>query len=153
MAEQWTLKEFKEFQRTGKKPGEESVKIKKTYNKNRINDKVITQLFGSTRVNIKPISVNDAWKGRRFKSDEYVEFEHSVLSILPDIQIPNPPYVIYLKFGMSSYSSDWDNCIKTTQDVISKKYQFNDKHIRKGIVETELVSKGQEYFEFKIESL
>ena len=106
-----------------------------------------------TRLNLKPLSVNCAFQGKRFKTNAYKVFEKTALRMLPTIQLPQPPYLIYLEFGFSSIASDWDNCIKTTQDVLSKKYNFNDKHIRKGIVETEIVKKGCEYFEFKIENL
>ena len=107
-----------------------------------------------TRIEIKPLSVNEAWKGRRFKTDAYKKYERNLTLMLPKkVTIPEPPFVIMLKFGFSSSASDWDNCIKTTQDILAKKYKFNDKLIRKGIVETEIVPKGKEYLEFKIETL
>lgn len=128
--------------------------VTKTPKKSKYNNvKVELCQTGNTRIKIKPLSVNDAWQGRRFKTDKYKNYESVLLRMLPTIQLPQPPYLIYLKFGFSSSASDWDNCIKTTQDVLSKKYNFNDKHIRKGIVETEIVKKGCEYFEFKIENL
>lgn len=106
------------------------------------------------RIELKPLSVNEAWKGRRFKTDAYKKYEQNLSSMLPiKTIIPAPPFLITLKFGFSSASSDWDNCIKTTQDVLAKKYKFNDRLIRKGIVETEIVPKGKEYLEFKIETL
>jgi len=73
--------------------------------------------------------------------------------LLPRIVLPPPPYKITLMFGFSSSSSDWDNCIKTTQDCLADKYQFNDKLIRRGVVDCEIVPKGMEYFSFKIETL
>jgi len=96
------------------------------------------------------MSVNQAYKGRRFRSKEYNSYEKIVSYLLPKIDIPNPPYEIYFKFGFSSTASDWDNCVKATQDILAKKYGFNDKLIRKGIVETEQVPKGSEYFEFEL---
>lgn len=107
-----------------------------------------------TRIELKPLSVNEAWKGRRFKTEDYKKYERNLLLMLPKkLEIPEPPFLITFKFGFSSSASDWDNCIKTTQDVLAKKYKFNDKLIRKGIVETEIVPKGKEYLEFKIETL
>jgi predicted transcriptional regulator with HTH domain len=105
------------------------------------------------RVEIKPLSVNSAWRGRRFKTPEYSKYERDLLFILPRIAMPEPPYQIYFKFGFSSASSDWDNCVKTTQDILSKKYKFNDKLIKRAVVEVEQVKKGYEYFEFKIDNL
>lgn len=102
------------------------------------------------RINVKPLSVNEAWKGRRFKTDAYNTYRNTLLWLLPDISIPNPPFMIYLKFGFSNTLSDWDNPVKTTQDILSQKYGFNDKLIRRAIVETEIVKKGQEYIEFEL---
>ena len=73
--------------------------------------------------------------------------------LLPKITMPDPPFEIYFKFGFSSNCSDWDNCIKTTQDILAKKYGFNDKLIRRGVVDIDMVDKGKEYFEFEIKGL
>mgnify|MGYP003404518404 CR=1 FL=1 len=106
------------------------------------------------RVYIKPLSVNDAWKGRRKRSDEYNEYEQMLMdSQLPDIELPEPPYCIHFKFGFSSSASDWDNPIKPLQDILAKRYGFNDKLIKRGIVDVEDVKKGYEFIEFKIETL
>src|ERR1700749_4675964 len=71
---------------------------------------------------IKPLSINQAWQGKRFKTAEYIRYEETLINSLPDIQLPEAPYEIYFKFGFSSSASDWDNCVKTTQDVLSKRY-------------------------------
>lgn len=102
------------------------------------------------RINIKPLSVNEAFKGRRFKTKEHKQWSLSVKMMLPKMVLPLPPYEIHLNFGFSSNSSDWDNCIKQCQDSIADKYKFNDRLIKRGIVDTEIVKKGKEYFEFKI---
>jgi hypothetical protein len=106
-----------------------------------------------SRIPVKPLSVNNAWKGRRFRSDEYKQFQKIVAFSLPKISIPEPPYAIYFKFGFSNKASDWDNPIKPLQDCLAARYGFNDKLIRRAVVETEIVSKGSEYFEFEITSL
>ena len=106
------------------------------------------------RINIKPLSVNKAWKGERYKTDEYKAYQSKLLWTLPNnVVIPNPPFEIYFKFGFSSASSDWDNPVKPLQDILSKKYNFNDKLIKRAVVETEKVKKGNEYFEFEIKTL
>lgn len=105
------------------------------------------------RIDIKPLSVNEAWKGRRYKTDAYKQYQNTLLWLLPRLKIPKPPYEIHFKFGFSSTLSDWDNPVKPTQDVLSKKYEFNDKLIRKAIVETEIVAKGSEYIEFALKTL
>jgi len=104
------------------------------------------------RINIKPLSVNSAFKGQRFHTKEHKLWSKAVDLMLPkNYVLPEPPYTIYLKFGFSSAASDWDNCIKQVQDSLAIKYGFNDKLIRRGIVDTEIVKKGQEYFEFSLE--
>lgn len=108
------------------------------------------------RIKIKPLSVNDAWQGRRFKTDAYKNYERDLMYMLPKAKIelvPSKSYQIHFKFGFSSAASDWDNCIKTTQDCIAKRYGFNDKLIKRGIVDVVSVKKGKEYFEFNIEEI
>ncbi len=108
---------------------------------------------GNVRLPIKPLSVNDAWKGRRFSTADKKEYERRVTRMLPDINIPSGPYEVYYKFGFSSAASDWDNPIKPLQDILAKKYKFNDKLIKRAIVETEKVEKGNEYIQFQIKTL
>jgi len=105
------------------------------------------------RLNEKPLSVNDAWKGQRYMTDEYKAYKTKLLWLLPrKIDIPPPPFEIYFKFGFSSTLSDWDNPVKPLQDILSKKYGFNDKLIRRAIVDTEIVTKGKEFFEFELKT-
>jgi len=106
------------------------------------------------KVQIKPISANEAWKGRRIKTDKYKAYEKTLMWILPTtLKIPLPPFEIHYTFGFSSLSSDWDNPIKQTTDILSKKYKFNDKLIKRAIIDVEKVEKGQEFFEFEITHL
>lgn len=103
------------------------------------------------RIDYKPLSVNDCWRGKRFKTPEYSKYERDLLFLLPKIKLPPPPYRITFEFGFSSRSSDWDNPVKPLQDILQKKYGFDDKHIVKAEVNKVLVPKGKEYFEFNIE--
>lgn len=106
------------------------------------------------KIHIKPLSVNEAWQGRRFKTQKYKIYEQTLFYLLPKkIDMPLPPFEIYFKFGLSSSLSDWDNPVKPTQDILSKKYKFNDKLIARAVVETEKVEKGKEYIIFNIKSL
>ncbi len=103
-------------------------------------------------VNIKPLSVNSAWQGKRYKTPEYKSYEKTVLLMLPKrIELPNPPFSITFEFGVSSKLSDWDNPIKPFQDILCKKYDIDDRDIYKGTVSKVLVKKGEEYVKFKIE--
>ena len=102
------------------------------------------------RLNIKPLSANDMWQGKRFKTPKYKKFERDVLLLLSDIEVPGGGLDLYLKWGFSSAASDWDNPIKSFQDCLQKKYKFNDNKVFRGFVEKEKVNKGCEFIEFRI---
>lgn len=62
------------------------------------------------RLNIKPMSVNEAWQGKRFKTRKYKQYEKACLFVLPKkIDIPDGPLKVSLVFGFSSKLSDADN--------------------------------------------
>jgi Holliday junction resolvase RusA-like endonuclease len=100
---------------------------------------------------IKPLSVNEVWKGKRYRSKKYDKYERDMILILPNMTLPDPPYTIYFEFGFSNSLADWDNPIKPAQDILQKRYGFNDKNVKRGVVEKVMVKKGQEYIKFKIE--
>lgn len=105
------------------------------------------------KIEIKPLSVNEAWMGRRFKTSAYRIYEKSVGYLLPKIKIPSPPLQINYEFGFSSSGSDIDNPVKMINDLLQKKYGFNDNQVYKMVITKKLVKKGQEYIKFKICSL
>jgi len=100
---------------------------------------------------IKPLSVNQAFRGRRFKTREYEDYEKELFYLLPNLEVPDGKLELNLVFGLSSKNADTDNPIKIFSDVCQKKYCFNDKMIYKIIVEKKIVKKGNEFikFEFK----
>ena len=102
------------------------------------------------RIDIKPLSVNDAWAGKRFKTPEYKQYERDVLFLLPRIKIPEGKLEVEFTFGFSSQGSDVDNPIKPLLDIISKKYGFNDNKIYRMILNKEIVKKGNEFIKFEI---
>ena len=77
------------------------------------------------RINIKPLSVNQCWKGKRFKTPKYKSYEQELLFRLNKYKLPQPPFEIHFKFGFSSKLSDWDNPVKPLQDILQKKYVFS----------------------------
>lgn len=105
------------------------------------------------KLDIKALSVNMAWQGRRFKTPAYKKYWNDVQYLLPKMKLPEPPYEIYLEFGFSSKGSDWDNGIKPILDIISDYYGFNDNLIYLATVKKVIVKKGQEYIKFKIKQL
>ena len=60
------------------------------------------------QIRIKPLSVNEAWKGRRFKSLKYQGYEKEVLLRLLPMKIPEGELKISLEFGMP-IAMDIDN--------------------------------------------
>lgn len=105
------------------------------------------------RMNIKPLSVNDCWQGQRFKTGAYKSYERELLFTLPPGKAPQPPYRISFEFGLSNVQSDYDNPVKPLQDILQKKYGFNDAHIQEAVIKKIKVEKGQEYFVFHIDSI
>lgn len=102
-------------------------------------------------INIKPLSVNEAFRGRKYKTPKYDKFELDMLMLLPIKYIGIPPYTLIIEFGFSSKGSDIDNCLKQTIDCLSKKYKFNDNQIYRLEVTKFIVPKGSEYIKFDIQ--
>jgi len=101
-------------------------------------------------INIKPLSVNEAWQGKRFKTKKYDCYIRDVLMLLPRITIPDGNLTVEIEFGMSNKASDIDNPVKCFIDCLQKKYKFDDKMIYKLIVDKSIVKKGGEYISFAI---
>ena len=102
------------------------------------------------KLNIKPLSVNEAWQGRRFKTDKYKRYESDMLLLLPKLKIIEPPYRVNIIVGFSNKASDLDNICKPFLDILQKKYGINDKHIEILHIEKQIVSKNNEFISFEI---
>lgn len=112
------------------------------------------QILGecSAKIYIKPLSVNAAYKGRRFKTKEHDNYCDAVNLLLPnDIVIPDGYLQVEYEFGLSSIGGDFDNPVKPLQDILSKKYGFNDNKIMIATIRKVIVPKGKEYIKFNIE--
>jgi len=101
-------------------------------------------------VQYKPLSINECWKGERYKTDSYKKYERDLLFILPRLTLPDPPFRLELTFGLSNMASDFDNPVKPFVDILQKKYRFNDKLIMQSLVTKKIVKKGSEYVEFRL---
>jgi len=100
---------------------------------------------------VKPMSINEAWKGRRFKTDKYKAYVIAVKAKLPVIKLPPTPYKVSFWFGFSTSLSDVDNPTKPTLDILCQKYNFSDRHVMELTLKKVMVKKGSEFFSFKIE--
>jgi Holliday junction resolvase RusA-like endonuclease len=105
------------------------------------------------KIDIKPLSVNGAWQGKRFKTPEYKRYIDAVLLLLPNIDIPTNPLQLAVEFGFSSKASDIDNCLKPFLDCLVKRYGFDDREIYFLLVKKTIVPKGKEFINFKLESI
>jgi len=108
------------------------------------------------RINIKPLSVNRAWQGKRYKTPSYKSFEKNAFMLLPipsKVDIPDRDLKVYYEFGFSSKLADYDNPIKPFQDILQRRYGFNDSRIVEAHIKKVVVKKGEEYIEWRIEAL
>lgn len=101
-------------------------------------------------IKIKPLSLNSAYRGRRFATPQLDVYKKSIHLLIPKIEVPIGKLKVKYVFGVSSKNSDGDNLIKCVQDAIAEKYGFNDKQIYKWEVEKIDVKKGEEFISFEI---
>lgn len=102
------------------------------------------------QIHRKPLSVNACWQGKRFKTPLYKEYEKEILELLPEkYEIPEGDLQVRYEFGLNTMA-DWDNPVKPLQDILQKKYDFDDRRIMKAEVIKKVVKKGDGYFNFEI---
>lgn len=105
-------------------------------------------------INIKPLSVNEAWQGRRFKTPKYKAYEEEFLYKLPPKLInKNKPLCLEIVVGFSNRASDLSNIIKPLEDILCKKYGIDDRWNYKIIMTKKIVKKGLEYLTIDINDL
>ncbi len=103
------------------------------------------------RIAIKPLSMNNAYRGRRFATKELTQYKSDLGWLLPrGLHIPDGPLSVRYVFGVSSKASDLDNLVKALQDVIAAEYGFNDNRIYHIDVTKVDVPKGKEFVEFEL---
>lgn len=105
-------------------------------------------------VQIKPLSINKAFQGRRFKTVEHKAYEQELLLKLPYHKIKdNTPFFLKVEAGLSSKNSDLSNVLKLLEDILCKKYNIDDRFTYKIYMEKKIVQKGEEYLKIEIESI
>lgn len=105
-----------------------------------------------TQLHIKPMSVNIAWQGRRYKTTDYKDYEAIVCAMLPRLTIPDGNLSLTLEFGLNK-QADIDNPLKPFIDCLQKKYVFNDRYIYELHVYKKDVKNGGGYIQFSIDSI
>lgn len=112
---------------------------------------VKASIDNATAIQIKPLSVNEAWQGQRFKTRNYQDYERRALLLLPPIlDIPAGDLAVTLEFGFSNRASDLDNPVKPIMDILQKRYGFNDAQVTQYRLIKKIVPKGSEYIAFSI---
>ena len=98
---------------------------------------------------VKPLSVNNAWQGKRFKTPAYKTYEKKVLSMLPNVEIKEFKQ-LKITYGFSNMMSDIDNPTKLVLDILQKKYGVNDRDLIYLVLHKEKTSKGSEFIEIEL---
>ena len=102
---------------------------------------------------IKALSANQMYLGRKVKSAAYRKYEKQMAFLLPDIDLPDPPYKLVMKFGLSSSLADLDNSLKAFIDTLQTKYGFNDRDIFEIVASKTKTKKGEEFIIWDITSV
>jgi len=105
------------------------------------------------RLNIKPLSVNEAWQGKRFKTRKYSAYIREMLNLLPPLDVPSGYIEFEATVGYSNSNADIDNFLKPFIDCLQKKYGFNDNKIYRLIINKEIVKKGDEFIEWQLNEI
>ena len=101
-------------------------------------------------IKIKPISVNEAYSGQRFKTEKLKWFKKEMALKLPKKAVPWNKIYVKIHFGFSSHGSDLDNHVKAFLDCLQIKHKFNDNKVYRLDLTKEIVSKGSEFIKYEI---
>ena len=102
-------------------------------------------------LDVKPLSVNQCWQGRRFKTKAYKQYEKAILLLLPDIEFTYKDDIeINIVFGFSAKTADIDNPLKPILDILQKKYGFNDRSVYRLTVDKVITKKKEEFINIRI---
>lgn len=82
-------------------------------------------------LHVKPLSVNDATRGRHFPTAAKRDFETRMRWSLPNVAVVGKPYYrIAYDFHLKNFHlTDYDNCIKVTQDCLVKRGILTDDRL------------------------
>lgn len=82
-------------------------------------------------LNLKPLSINDAFRGRHFPTTAKKVYEQLLRFSLPNVAVVGEPYYrVEYDFHLVRFSTtDWDNCVKVLQDCIVKRGIISDDRL------------------------
>lgn len=103
------------------------------------------------RLKIKPLSINDCFQWRRYKTKEYKYYEAALIAMLPNLIIPKDvPLGITITYWFATLASDIDNPSKPLLDILQKKYGIDDKRFFEKHEYKKVVWFGKEFIEIQI---
>ena len=103
------------------------------------------------KINEKPLSINESFQGRRFKTPKCKEYEKAILLRMPAGKVhPDQMLRVEFFFGFRNKASDLDNPVKILMDLAQKKYGFNDCNVYELNIRKCLVKKGEDFIHMGI---
>jgi Holliday junction resolvase RusA-like endonuclease len=105
------------------------------------------------QVNIKPMTVNQAWCGRKFKTPKYKQWREEFSWIIKDCKLHNEEVkwcTLDLKFYIKHYATtDIDNLLKPLLDALQESgILLDDKYVKR--ITAEKFKSKKEYIEILI---
>ena len=81
----------------------------------------------NVKIQLKPVSVNEAFQGRRFKTKKCKQYCDDFLLVAPRKNMVKGIIQVQYRFHVKNHAmTDYDNLIKITQDMIVKKGYIED---------------------------
>lgn len=82
-------------------------------------------------LHVKPLSINDATRGRHFPTAAKRDYETRLRYSLPKVAVVGKPYyrIEYDFFLVNFHMTDYDNLVKVTQDCLVKKGIITDDRL------------------------
>ncbi len=102
---------------------------------------------------VKPLSVNKAYRGRRFKTKDYIDFESDVGKTIGQCQdeLPSGELFVIYTFHIKNYGrSDTANMEKVLSDTLKKLGYFRDDSDIKSIYMVKERTKQDERIDVEI---
>lgn len=103
------------------------------------------------QIQIKALSVNSLYQGRRFRTQAYSKYINDVIIQLPKFELSQSKLRLNITFGFSSKLQDLDGACKGFIDCLVKRYGIDDRYIFELHLKKEIVPKGSEYIDFNFE--
>lgn len=104
----------------------------------------------------RPLSVNQAWQGRRYKTKAYKQYERDISFLIPGKYKHNPlsgKLKVSYRWHLTHHATtDFDNPIKPIQDILQKNGVIeDDRFIYEANIEK--IPSDENYVEIEIEKL